>query len=226
MLEVVCHYPHEYPLESPEIFLRSALLPRAKHRQLSDDLSAYIQTLERGELCLCFVIEWLKDNTPKYMVEAERSEPIPSKTKKTDPYFSRMWIYSHHIYNKTKRTDMQRFAKELDLTGFYMAGKPGMITIEGYLHNVEEFWYRVRKMTWKRIVMKEREDTKLEDKNVEEFRKFVGFEEKYFEARQGKGRGGHGDIGLLFQFLEQHGCTHIFSLFFGVEGKSIEPDSD
>ena len=161
-------------------------------------------------------------------MEEETVELTPiAKAPKSDPYFARMWIYSHHIYSKWKRSDIQTYAKELDLTGFVMPGKPGIIAIEGYRNCVEDFWHRVRRMTWKRIMMKDREDVELtDDKTIDNCRVFTGFEEKYFEPRQGKGRGGHGDRGLLLQFLQERGCGHVFALYFGVEGKVADVDSD
>ena len=184
-----------------------------------------------GEIFIGAVIQWILDNGESF-VTASKQELAELKSKpktvasKQDTKFSRMWIYSHHIYSKIKRKDILDFSQELNLTGFSMVGKPGMICIEGYNNCVEEFWHRIRRMQWKRLVMREKEDIELGENDVEQFRKFEGFGEQYFEPRQGKGRGAHGDRGLLFQFLEQKGCGHIFQVFFGVEGKCGDDDSD
>lgn len=175
---------------------------------------------------MCYVIEWLQENAKTYMTEEEPESSSSKPAPKCDTHFTRMWIYSHHIYSKWKRSDILNFSKELELTGFSMPGKPGIVAIEGYRSNVEEFWSRIRRMQWKHLVMKEREDQELGDKNVDEVRVFTGFEEKSFEPRLSKGRGAHGDRGLLFQFMKEHGCAHIFPMYFGVEGKCTGPDSD
>lgn len=226
-LDIVCHLPHEYPQVPPEIYLRSQKLSRSQHRMLSDALQSYItEDLERGEICLVYVTQWLQDNMDQYYTAEPITEERTTSKSKHDTTFSRMWIYSHHIYSKIKRKDILDFSSELQLTGFSMPGKPGMICIEGYNNNVEDFWHRIRRMQWKKIVMKEKEDTEIQDgQSVESLRKFVGFEEKIFEPRQGKGRGAHSDRGLLFQFLEQHGCGHLFPIYFGVEGRGVEDDS-
>ena len=65
-----------------------------------------------------------------------------NKTSSEQCVFSRFWIYSHHIYNKDKRKSILEWAKELDLTGFSMPGKPGVICIEGPQNNCEEYWQR------------------------------------------------------------------------------------
>lgn len=70
---------------------------------------------------------------------------------------SRIWIYSHHIYSKVKRQEIQDWGKELKLHGFSMPGKPGIICAEGFSCDVEEFWHRVRRMSWKKIGITEQE---------------------------------------------------------------------
>ena len=42
----------------------------------------------------------------------------------------RYWVYSHHIYSKVKRKDLQGLASDLRLTGFVLPGKPGVIAVE------------------------------------------------------------------------------------------------
>lgn len=227
ILEVVCHLPHEYPSVVPNIFLRSASLPQPEHHKLSEQLQGYISSLERGEICLTAVVQWLQDNAESFL---RKSEPCcktgMQKETRASSSFTRMWIYSHHIYSKIKRKDILDFSAELSLSGFCMPGKPGIICIEGDGHDVEDFWQRIRRMQWKKLVMKEREDSTIaKDRSLDSYRKFEGFEEKYFEPRQGKGRGAHMDRGLLYQFLEKKGCGPIFQMYFGVEGRGAE-DSD
>ncbi len=136
-----------------------------------------------------------------------------------------MWIYSHHIYSKIKRKDILELTDHLNLTGFTLPGKPGIIVVEGHLGSVEEFWGTVRRWQWKKLTMKEKEESDIGDKSLDELRKFPNYEEKNFDARPGKGRGIHMDLGLLRSYLEEKGCAHVFPLYFGVDGKShVEDD--
>ena len=180
---------------------------------------------EENELCVGSVIQWVQENGTKYVKNSQEESKGSSKKVcdvQEDTVFSRMWIYSHHIYSKFKRKDIQEYAKELNLTGFSMPGKPGMVCIEGYSRDVEDFWGRLRRMQWKRLVMKEKEDTEIGDSDINSLRKFQNFEEKVFDPRDGRGRGYHMDMGLLVQFLEKHGCGNIFHIYFGVDGKVVE----
>ena len=184
-----------------------------------------METLDNGEICVGLLIQWLEDNTKDYLAQSVDNGKI-SKTDKTTKgkgdKFSRLWIYSHHLYSRFKRTDILNFSKELDLTGFSMPGKPGIVCVEGSERNTDEFWQRLRRMNWKRLVIKEREFAEVtgSNSNFDELKKFPNFEEKCFEPREGGGRGYHMDMGMLYKYLKDNDCGHIFSVYFGVEGQT------
>jgi len=63
----------------------------------------------------------------------------------------RVWIHSHHIYNKHKRKFLVDTADQLSLSGFSCPGKPGFICVEGHEVDCDEYWARVRQLTWQKI---------------------------------------------------------------------------
>ena len=65
----------------------------------------------------------------------------------------RLWIHSHHIYNKNKRKFLIETADQLELSGFSCPGKPGFICVEGPGEDCDEFWTRVRQLTWQKITV-------------------------------------------------------------------------
>ena len=202
---------------------------KSEHHLILEDIKSYLNELERGEICIGPLIEWINENASKYLnnESAHNQTSRPEILKKHDNKFTRMWIYSHHLYSKIKRKDILDFSAELKLTGFSMPGKPGMIVVEGCSDCVEEFWRRIRNMQWKKITMKEKEDSDIEsEKTVDHYRKFENFEEKNFDARAGRGRGVHMNLGQLYQYLEQRDCGPIFTLFFGVDGRLAEEEED
>ena len=225
---MVCHLPHEYPAIPPEIFVRAHTLSKAQHKRLSEDVTNFVLEQDRNELIMAAIIQWLQDNVESY----QSAEPAENQDKKAmlaaqvkDTTFSRMWIYSHHIYSKIKRKDILELTAELNLTGFTLPGKPGIIVVEGYQQSVEEFWGTIRRWQWKKLTMKEKEDYEIGDKPIEDLRKVTNYVEKNFDAKPGKGRQIHMDLGMLYTFLEEKGCGHIFPLYFGVDGKS-HPQED
>lgn len=212
-------YPHEYPSVTPCVFTRCENMDRNSHSQLNEDLQQFILGLDRGEICLFSVIEWIQENFGKFL---KKQVTVKTRKKKETEYhksFSRLWIYSHHIYSKFKRRDILDWAHEMKLTGFSLPGKPGIICVEGYSEDIDDYWSRLRALNWKKICVRERENIEIGEKDIKQFRKFDNFEEKVFEARAGKAREYHMDMGLFCDFLNDHKLGHIFSVYFGVDGK-------
>lgn len=115
---------HEYPYAEPEIFVRNHTLNRPRHVQLNKDLCDYVSGLERGEPCIFSAVSWLQDNAQGYVEIKEK--PALQASAKDDRYI-RYWIYSHHIYSKTKRREIVDLANLLHISGFCMPGKLGLI---------------------------------------------------------------------------------------------------
>ncbi|KAJ8028433.1 RWD domain-containing protein 2B [Holothuria leucospilota] len=229
----ICELPLDYPEESPDIFIRVDTLHRGNQRQLNEDLEEFILETERGEVCVLNAIQWVQENIENYKHVEEAAIPIKVEGMKDEKSklekFSRLWILSHHIYSKFKRRDILDWSSELKLRGFSLPGKPGIVCVEGPTLDAEEFWNRLRRLNWKKISCKHREDfpfpdVKWKPKNLEERRKgycFENFEELNFNARGfGTGREYHMDLGMLQKFLEEKGFTDIFKILLGVEGKA------
>ncbi|KAF7664937.1 hypothetical protein LDENG_00161330 [Lucifuga dentata] len=220
-----CSYPSEYPSALPEITVRCADLSRAQQTQLHADLNTFLMENCQGEVCVLSAVEWVKDNLHLFISSAAPASKKESVCPRPLEVFSRLWIYSHHIYNKTKRKNILEWSKELGLSGFSMPGKPGIVCVEGPQSTCEEFWSRVKVLTWKKIMIRHREDIPLERpgedtgivESLDSLRKFTGFEEVMFDPHGN--RGNHMDLGQLYQFLNEKGCCDIFQIYFGVEGK-------
>uniref|UniRef100_A0A8D0ED39 RWD domain containing 2B n=1 Tax=Salvator merianae TaxID=96440 RepID=A0A8D0ED39_SALMN len=219
-LSLFCAFPLKYPAVLPEITIRSSSISRSQQVQLNKDLMAYLQKHCAGEVCILNAREWVKDHAAAYMSKHSSCfSAMKSNVLKTDDIFTRLWIYSHHIYNKQKRKNIVDWAKELTLSGFSMPGKPGIICVEGPQDMCEEFWSRIRRLSWQRILIRHREDIPLEGvgAKMEKQNKFAAFEEKIFDAHGA--RGNHMDLGQLYRFLLDCGCADMFQLLFGVEGQ-------
>ncbi|XP_005375666.1 PREDICTED: RWD domain-containing protein 2B isoform X1 [Chinchilla lanigera] len=217
---LACILPFKYPEVLPEITVRSAVLSRSQQSQLNVDLTAYLQKNCLGDVCILNAAEWVREHASGYVSRDVLSSPTPESTvQPVDLILTRLWIYSHHIYSKWKRKNILEWAKELSLSGFSMPGKPGVVCVEGPQSACEEFWSRLRKLNWKRILIRHREDIPFDgtDDEMETQKKFSTFEEKVFSVNGG--RGNHMDFGQLYHFLTAQGCGDVFQMFFGVEGQ-------
>ncbi|XP_076833241.1 RWD domain-containing protein 2B [Brachyhypopomus gauderio] len=222
-----CTYPPNYPKVLPEIAVRCAEISRAQQSRLLADLTSYLRASCCGDVCALSAVEWLKEHALEYLGRsaldhAPKKETVASQPRET---FTRLWIYSHHIYNKSKRKNILEWAKEMNLSGFCMPGKPGIVCVEGLHPACEDFWARLKVLTWKRIMIRHREDVAIElvggvsgeAEDIDSLRRFSGFEEAIFDPHGN--RGNHMDLGQLFQFLSDRGCGEMFQLYFGVEGR-------
>ncbi|XP_030633678.1 RWD domain-containing protein 2B [Chanos chanos] len=224
-VSISCAYSVEYPKVLPEISVRCPELSRAQQAELHTDLNSYLLENCCGDVCVLSAVEWVKDNAQTYInksvpASVPKKEPTQPQSSET---FTRLWIYSHHIYNKSKRKNILEWAKELNLSGFSMPGKPGIVCVEGLQTQCDEFWARVKVLTWKRIMIRHREDVTLDpegygaDRTVDALRRFTGFDEAIFDPHGN--RGNHMDLGQLYQFLNDKGCGDIFQMYFGIEGR-------
>lgn len=117
---------------------------------MNKELSIVVKAQEAGEPCIYTLISWLQDNAETYLEASmcnqavKQSDASNSGMEDRAPViFSRYWIYSHHIYSKFKRRDVANLARENSITGFCLAGKPGIICMEGTLEDCDYCWQKV-----------------------------------------------------------------------------------
>ncbi|XP_072264682.1 RWD domain-containing protein 2A isoform X3 [Pyxicephalus adspersus] len=212
--------PHSYPTKEPQLFVRSDSLEKQQHNDLNKGLSSFISSLDRGDLCIMNAVQWLKDNLPSYIQNIKHNTEPESDLKRL-PTFHRMWIYSHHIYRQELKKKILDCAKCLNLSGFCLTGKPGIICVEGEKDHCEEFWRDIRYPNWKHISCKHAETIEVTG-TIDNLRLFTSFEELIFAAHGDYGLRNdyHMDLGQFFDYLKQHQSEHIFQILFGIEGRS------
>ncbi|XP_073445765.1 RWD domain-containing protein 2A [Dendrobates tinctorius] len=219
--ELHVYLPHSYPTGEPQLFVRSSALDKLQHNNLNKCLATYVSSLDRGDLCITNAIQWLTDNLSSYVEKSKSTNGKEADSKNVSMTFHRMWIYSHHIYRQELKKKILDCAKRLNLTGFCLTGKPGVICIEGDKEQCEEFWRDIRYPNWKHISCKHTESVHVTD-SMDALRLFQSFEELIFEAHGDYGLRNdyHMDLGQFFEYLRLHQSEHIFQILFGIEGKS------
>ena len=217
-VEVVITLPPEYPKILPEIYVRSNELSRGNQTQINEDIGEYLEheTIPE-EPSVVAVISWLQEHSENYFIKQNLNPlPVQQKTSLDSGKFSRYWIYSHHIYSKNKRKNILDLALELELSGFLMAGKPGVICIEGRLEHVTEWWAVIKNWNWKKINIKIQEDLEITSvDSVNQMRLFTSFEE--IGSVKECHRSNHMDMGEFYRYLENYKSTWVFKELFGIE---------
>jgi len=230
---MICRLSINYPAtQAPEVFVRCSC--KKINRKFSEELSNFINSLHGSEAdcSILSIIEWIKENISKFLYFDNAPSSTFTKVEQTNKklIFTRYFIYVHHIYSVEKRRNIIDWARELDLGGFCMPGKPGILICEGNQSNVEEYWRRLRSMNWYKIQIREHHNFEVNnDEDIIQFKKFSAFEERVFQSNADliptenvelKIRNEYGsDMGLLFKFLSEKGFSSIFNLYFGVDGK-------
>ena len=97
---------------------------------------------ESDELVIMEVNDWVIENFEKFK---EKAEPVKTLNKNAEVEFIRLWIYSHHIYSNEKRRNISSLSENLDLTGFILPGKPGIICVEGESSKVHQFYTQIKR---------------------------------------------------------------------------------
>jgi hypothetical protein len=229
---MICRLSINYPTQAPEVFVRCSC--KKLNRKFSEELSNYINSLHEHEsdCSILSIIEWIKENIAKFLNYDNTPNTTFSKIdqKNQTLTFTRYFIYVHHIYSVEKRRNIIDWARELELGGFCMPGKPGIIICEGNQANVEEYWRKLRSLNWHKIQIREHQNFEINnEEDVLQLKKFSPFEERVFQTNLDlmpsenadlKIRNEYGsDMGLLFKFLSEKGFSSVFNLYFGVDGK-------
>ncbi|XP_077999249.1 RWD domain-containing protein 2B-like [Glandiceps talaboti] len=215
--ELACSYPHTYPQDLPEVYLRSQLLSREKQKIVNEHLTAFLQELDRGELCMCTVIEWIQEylrnhkDTLSYSHHGEIENGADGRDDMAMVTFTRMWIYCHHIF-KDRKKEVLGWGHELCLTGFCMPGKPGIICVEGLEMNCEDYWQRLKHFKWKRLECRNRIDVVIPTTELTSQRLFHDFKMKTFDVQDVKSN--TMNLAQLQQFMTQNNCGEVYPFLF------------
>jgi hypothetical protein len=191
-------------------------------RDFSEELANHICSSHTFDCSILSIIDWAKENISRFLNGSDKGSspsPPPLAPKRRGLKFARIFVYSHHIYSVKKRSSIVSWAGELSLDGFCMPGKPGCVCIEGEYENTQEYITRLRSLSWQKMKIKDIQTVELSDEaaaGMKDLKKFDSFEEKLFSAHANDN---NIDLGLFFVFLKEKGLEHIFSMYFGVDGK-------
>lgn len=237
-LDIRIELPHFYPLlELASVSVLSAAIGKVTSDTLRYDLIEYMRSLDSSEVYVYQVYQWVQDNAANYInvktttSDSQLNSPNPIERIEME----RLWIHSHHLKSNTKRQEIVRLAKVLDLSGFSRPGKPGIICVEGRKVDAQEFWRTVRQWCWQKIQVRKSElKTVTGVAGVENFRRFtLPLQEKLFlnsddlirnkgiigdnETDVCNGEEQHMSMALFMKFLDNHRCAYIKKDLFGFE---------
>eukprot|EP01114_Cavostelium_apophysatum_P003074 TRINITY_DN12808_c0_g1_i1.p1 TRINITY_DN12808_c0_g1~~TRINITY_DN12808_c0_g1_i1.p1 ORF type:complete len:268 (-),score=5.29 TRINITY_DN12808_c0_g1_i1:90-893(-) len=148
-IELEARLPHRYPDDLPSLMLRSESMSRECQSQMNSELNLYVQTMKE-QTCMIACVLWVQENASSFL-HATAPQQKPKENVKGIFELELHFLFFHHIYNKTKKKHIVDWARELHLSGFAVYGKPGVVCIEGYKEDVNEYVQRLRGLSWKKI---------------------------------------------------------------------------
>ena len=118
-------FPHAYPGDMcAEVQIHSDIKRDVKSK-LNKDLDSFMKSIYVPDCAIVTeVISWLQNNVEEYFVQdqQENSDDGKKEIKKGPVVAGRLWLYSHHIYSKTKRKNILDLSRDHSLSGFCMPG--------------------------------------------------------------------------------------------------------
>lgn len=91
-------------------------------------------------------IEWIREEAPERLIA--KMEEDSSSSGHAKESLVRVWFYFPSLSTREKRDDMVNFAPAYQLTGFVLAGKPGVLCLEGTTTNIHAYMKYIKTHSW------------------------------------------------------------------------------
>lgn len=190
--------PLTYSLRQPVWMSRAELAELGSGMPAGDVLGAF---------------DYIQENAPRYLHNSSQSgQEAPQPDKDAGPLM-RVWFYFPSLSTREKRKDLVSYTTAYDLTGFVLAGKPGVLCLEGSSGNIDGYMNAIKNESWGDIPSHQK---KVSERFREECgpagRKFAGMSEITDDlgARHGT-RKNRGDMAALEAWLKEKGVGDSFS---------------
>lgn len=131
----------ESPAEPPKVKVRvrqPAWMSKAEASRLSEEIP---------DEDLLTIIEHVKDAASQYLVELRQRKEAASQQDSKEATI-RVWFYFPSISTRAKRDDLINYAPAYGLTGFLLAGKPGVLCVEGGSQAIDDYMKFIKTESW------------------------------------------------------------------------------
>ncbi|KAF8602864.1 DUF1115 domain protein [Ceratobasidium sp. AG-I] len=180
--------------------------------------SSDVQSVEDGRDWLMQTIEHLQsESTTSKLLTQPTSLSLPAPTPEItgDELVTRAWFYLPSLSTRSKRTDILNLAPEYSISGFVLAGKPGLLCLESPTpHGPDNFISRIKTESWADIPAHQKKiSERFRESGVK--RAFVGMSEVTDIIRTRGQRANRGDMGEVRVFLEERGLKGVLEIVLG-----------
>ncbi|KAI0477074.1 hypothetical protein GGR56DRAFT_388246 [Xylariaceae sp. FL0804] len=126
---------------------------------------------------------------------------------------SRVWFYFPSISTREKRDDLVNHAPRYGLTGFLLAGKPGILCLEGASRRIDEFMRFIKTESWGDIPPQHKKvSERYRESGLDVRPAFGGMQEITGLVGERRGeRANRGDMKALEAWLTERGLGEAFT---------------
>ncbi|EXM17528.1 protein of unknown function DUF1115 [Fusarium oxysporum f. sp. vasinfectum] len=155
------------------------------------------------------VIEHVKEAASEHISSLKQAEI--ANTPIADASLVRVWFYFPSISTRAKRDDFVNYAPTYGLTGFLLAGKPGILCLEGGSVAVDDFMKFIKTESWGDIPAHHKKvSERYREEAVDLKRAFSDMQEITDMIEKRGARGNRGDMKALEAWLVECGLGEAF----------------
>lgn len=151
-----------------------------------------------------------------YLAQAPTpADGAPSRTAEEDEHgeesLTRVWFYFPSISTRSKRDDLVRHAPAYGLTGFLLAGKPGLLCVEGGARAVDAYMRYIKTESWGDIPAHHKKVSERYRQAALPARAFADMQEITGELERRGARVNRNDMRALEAWLAERGLQDAFA---------------
>ncbi|KAG8672213.1 hypothetical protein FPOAC2_05582 [Fusarium poae] len=155
------------------------------------------------------VIEHIKDAATQHLEGLRQDGIINTPIKDTS--IVRVWFYFPSISTRAKRDDLVNYAPTYGLTGFLLAGKPGVLCLEGGSTAVDDFMKFIKTESWGDIPAHHKKVSERYREEATDLKRAFNDMQEITDMIEKRGaRGNRGDMKALEAWLVECGLGEAF----------------
>ncbi|PPJ51807.1 hypothetical protein CBER1_09431 [Cercospora berteroae] len=147
--------------------------------------------------------------------EADLSRALQASTIATNhdnTPLVRVWFYFPSISTREKRDDIVNYAPSYGLTGFLLAGKPGILCLEGNAQKIDSYMNFIKTQSWGDIPPQHKKvSERLRETGDDVTRVFSAMEEITDSIEKRGARGNRGNMQAVEAWLDERGLQDAFT---------------
>ncbi|KAG8771579.1 RWD domain-containing protein 2B [Ceratobasidium sp. 428] len=218
--------PHKLPRLLELSIKHSSWLSRTLYEELLSSLPPYqgslapdVQGAEDARDWLMQTIEHLQSESTAARLSPSVLSSLPApqepSTITAPDKITRAWFYLPSLSTRSKRADIVNLAPDHSITGFVLAGKPGLLCVESPSPlGPDSFIARIKTESWADIPSHQKKITeRYRESGVK--RAFESMDEVTEMISTRGARGNRGDMGEVRVFLPEKGLKGVLEVVLG-----------